>query len=55
MITMFPIAHWDQKSIGKVYRPREGVSRYAQTFQSGDRNLQQVPTVCGGLELKTSN
>ena len=46
--TKLQTEHWERKSIGKAYRPREGVSRHAQTSPHSLRNLQEVyPSLAG--------
>ena len=42
MITKFQIEHRDHSYNVKVLRPSNHLSRHAQTFPSGDGNLQEV-------------
>ena len=56
MIAKFQIEHWDQKSNVKLYRLQDHISRHAQTFPPGYRNLQDLShRLRGCAELKNSN
>ena len=52
MLTKLQIEHWNPNSNVKVFRPRNNVSRHAQTFPPGHRILQEIAHRLRGLELK---